>query len=60
MTKATRVTDILNSWWHGTRTMSEAERALERLQIRGGFRRGAFTGYDYEAQRWIEFPSPRA
>ncbi len=40
---------------NGSLTESEAGAKLEALNIRGAFDCGAFLGYDYSNQEWVEF-----
>ena len=45
--------DILASYANGLIRKEEAEKDLDRQDIRGGFDNEGFTGYDYRKQEWI-------
>ena len=45
--------EILTQYAHGLIRRDEAERELDRQEVRGGFDSDGFCGYDYRKQEWI-------
>lgn len=54
MNRDAEITRTIDWCLDGLLTVREAIARLEEFQVRGGFNRLSYTGYDYAAQQWVE------
>lgn len=54
MNRDATITKIIDQCLDGLLTMVEAHSKLDALQVRGGFDKLRYVGFDYRAQQWVE------
>jgi len=56
--KSARLAELHRQYRDGMITADELAKEFDKVAVRGGLGAdGAYTGYDYDRQRWVELPA---